>query len=309
MKTLAELLAEFLAHQRGLLRSWQTLRQNGFINRAFLNWLLATHGVTTPDRLRPVHLQGWQRHLQSWRTEKGLPLKPETINTRLRNVRAWLHWLGKNGAVPVRLFASLEYLRTQKLLPRSVLEHAQMRKMLSMIDTTSGQGVRDRAMLELLYTSGIRARELTGMDLAAVNLEQATAVVMGKGGKERVVPIGKTALRWLESYMKGVRPFLARYPAQPALWLSRAGQRLGYEPLRLMVHRHATKAGLPSTVTAHTFRRSCTTELVKSGGNPWHIKELLGHENLDTLQHYARLTIVDLKKTHAKCHPREREDG
>jgi len=309
MKTLAELLAEFLAHKRALLHSWQTLRQSGFINRSFLRWLQATHGVVTPDRLRSVHLASWQRHLLGWRTTKGLPLKAVTVNVRLRYARSWLRWLGKRGAVPARLLESLEYLHTTKLLPQSVLDHAQMRKMLSAIDTSNAQGVRDRAMLEMLYTSGIRARELVGLNLAAVSIEQATAVVLGKGGKERVVPIGKTALRWLESYLKGVRPFVVRDPAQPALWLSRLGQRLGYEPLRLMVRRYAAQAGLPATVTAHTFRRSCTTELVKSGGNPWHIKELLGHANLDTLQHYARLTIVDLKKTHAKCHPRERENG
>ena len=130
---------------------------------------------------------------------------------------------------------------------------------------------------------------------------------MGKGGKERVVPLGKTALRWLESYVRGVRPFWAKNPAERALWLNPQGQRLCYQRLGKIVHRHAEAVGLPATVTAHTFRRSCATELVKSGANLWHVKELLGHETLGPLRHYARLTIIDLKKTHAQCHPREKE--
>jgi len=163
-------------------------------------------------------------------------------------------------------------------------------------------------MLEVLYTAGIRANELMTLNLSSIDWTQATAIVMGKGNKERVVPLGKTAMRWLENYVKGIRPFWIRDVAETALWLNRRGQKLGYEPLLDLVHRQARRVGLPESVTPHTFRRSCTTELIKSGANLWHVKELLGHESLETLEHYALLTITDLKKTHAKCHPRERED-
>ncbi len=144
-------------------------------------------------------------------------------------------------------------------------------------------------------------------DVADVDLTHATAIVTGKGNKQRVVPVGKTALRLVTSYLRGVRPFLVRDAAERALWLTRAGARLPYHTLLKRVRLHGDRLALPVAVTPHTFRRSCTTELIRGGANLWHVKELLGHEHLDTLQHYAKLTIADLKKTHAKCHPRERE--
>lgn len=97
-----------------------------------------------------------------------------------------------------------------------------------------------------------------------------------------------------------------RDPAERAIWLGRDGHRLAYHVFRRQLVELVQDAGLPVVVTAHTFRRSCATELVRGGANLWHVKDLLGHENLETLKHYTRLTIVDLKKTHARCHPRER---
>ena len=307
MKTLIEWLSDFMTYERGRFRSALSVRQSGAIARCWLRWLQRSHNVNTPDQLRTAHMESWQKHLLTWRTKKSLPLKPGTVNGRLSAARAFLRWLARRGVVPLKLADELVFVQEPRLLPHSVLDHAQVRKLLSGLDTTSAAGIRDRALLETLYTSGLRARELLGIDLEAVNFEQATALVMGKGSKERVVPLGKTALRWLENYVKGVRPFWLKNPLEKALWLNPQGQRLCYQRLDKIVHRHAAQAALPPNVTTHTFRRSCATELVKSGANLWHVKELLGHETLGPLRHYAALTITDLKKTHAQCHPREKE--
>ena len=130
---------------------------------------------------------------------------------------------------------------------------------------------------------------------------------MGKGRKERIVPVGKTALRYLESYVKAVRPFLVRGKTDNALFLTAEGERLPYRRLLKIVHKYTDNMDLNVTVTPHTFRRSCTTELIRGNANIYHVKELLGHESLDTLKHYAKLNITDLKKTHARCHPREKD--
>ena len=132
--------------------------------------------------------------------------------------------------------------------------------------------------------------------------------------------IGRTALGLVESYLKGVRPFLARLspegedgpakgPEEQALFLDEGGKRLPYYTLLRIVHAAAKRAGAAANVTPHTFRRSCTTELLRGGAGMYHVKELLGHESLETLKHYAKLTIADLKATHEKCHPRERDAG
>jgi integrase len=165
-----------------------------------------------------------------------------------------------------------------------------------------------QAMLEMLYSTGVRAAELLGLNMGDIDLGNATALVMGKGSKQRVVPFGRTAGRVLESYLKGVRPLLMRDAAEPAVWLNRSGRRVSYAMFRRRFEVQARQFEFPFAVTPHTFRRSCATELIRGGASLWHVKELLGHENLDTLQHYVRLTIADLKKTHARCHPRERDE-
>ena len=307
MKTLDAWLGDCLDHGRALGRSPAQLRTVRFQALVFLRWLRDAHAVTTADRLRREHLDAWTKHLAARRTAKGLPLKPSSVNRQIESVRGLLHWLGVRGVVSAALVDALAYVQEPQLLPTSILPHAQVKKLSAKIDTTSAEGFRDRAVLELLYSSGLRASELCGLDVADVDLDHATALVMGKGNKQRVVPIGKTALRLLESYLRGIRPFLVRDPSERALWLNADGGRLRYHTLWRRVHRQVGRLALPVAVTPHTFRRSCTTELIRGGANLWHVKELLGHEHLDTLQHYAKLTIADLKKTHAKCHPRERE--
>lgn len=155
---------------------------------------------------------------------------------------------------------------------------------------------------------GLRAGEVLGLNLDGISLEYKTATVMGKGSKQRVVPIGRTAMRHLESYLKAVQGFFVRADrSEPALFLNINGQRLAIHNLARIISKAASVLSVDFPVTPHTFRRSCTTEMVRGGANLYHIKELLGHESLDTLRHYTRLTILDLQKTHARCHPRERE--
>jgi site-specific recombinase XerD len=161
-------------------------------------------------------------------------------------------------------------------------------------------------MLELLYSTGIRAGELLGLEVAHLDLKNSTAMVTGKGNKQRIVPIGKTALRYTQNYLTAVRPFMQRDKTEQALFLNADGKRLAYQALRRLIHRYAKDANIKINTTPHTFRRSCTTELLRANANMYHVKELLGHESLDTLKHYARLTINDLRATHKKCHPREK---
>ena len=141
-----------------------------------------------------------------------------------------------------------------------------------------------------------------GLTVHDVDLKNGILKVHGKGDKERLVPIGKTSGRYLESYIKAVRPFWLINAATDRLFLNSRGQPLGENGLRYIVN--CCFADSPVRVTPHTFRRSCTTELVRADANLYHVKELLGHENLESLAPYTKLTINDLRKTHAKCHPR-----
>ena len=309
MTTLRDLLAAFLDHERNRKFSRCTLRNHHYALTAFLDWLDAHEQVTTADRLRKAHLDAWLKHLNGHRTPKGLPLKAQSLNLHIIAVRMFLDYLAARGFVPVGLPAVLQCVKTPDLLPLGALTHAQARKLLAKVQTGTPEGYRNRAMLELLYSSGIRAAELLGLDVGDMDFAHATAIVTGKGNKQRVVPIGRTALRCLESYLKAVRPFMLRNPDERAVFLDRQGHRLRYNAFAQIVRACAARTVSETAhVTAHVFRRSCATELLRSGANMYHVKDLLGHESLNTLKHYAKLTITDLKKTHEKCHPRERDD-
>lgn len=306
--TLESLLVEFLEHRRARRFSPCTLRQNRYALGLFVRWLAEAQAVGTPEGLRRPHLEAWQRHLAAV-TVRGRPLRPRSVNKRIATAKSFLRYLGERGYAARYLADAVEYVKEPKVLPGSTLSHEQARRLLESVATDSAAGLRSRTVLELLYTSGIRAAELAGLDVGDVDFGSGTARVMGKGSKERVVPIGRTALAFLENYVKGVRPFIQQELAQTALFLDDRGNRLPYHTLRRMIRARAAGAGLPANVTPHAFRRSCTTELLRGGAGMYQVKELLGHESLDTLQHYAKLTINDLKREHQRCHPREQDTG
>ena len=307
--TVRQAIEAYLQRERDLGVGKALLRTRGHDLRSFAGWIEARYELKTLSQLRGQHLESWQTHQRAKRTTKGLPLKPSTLNTRFGNVKAWLKHESDRGAVSARLPGKLVFIKTARMLPQGVLSHRQIRRMLRAIDTSHPIGYRDRTMMEILYSSGIRRGELLGIDLADVDLDGAIVRVLGKGNKERLVPVGKTALRHLETYLQAIRSFFVRADVEnPAVFLSRRGTRLSKSVLDAAVKRAASVLDLDFAVSAHTFRRSCTTELVKSDANLWHVKELLGHEDLRTLQHYARLDIEELKKTHSKCHPREKDE-
>jgi integrase/recombinase XerD len=305
MKTLQDLARDYLDYERVLNFSPMTLRKRYYTLQGFLRWLEKTYDLRTPERLYARHLEGWLKSLHEHRTFRGTPLKARGINHTIVDVRAFLKRLVALGHVPHALLDALPYLRTPNLLSDSVLTDAQVRTLLDRVDLTDPIGYRNRTLLELMYSSALRALEVLALDPSAIDFQQGTARVMGKGRKERMVPIGKTALHFLETYLKAIRPYLLKDPDELALFLTHDGRRLCYRTL-LQIVRRASPPELKMRVTPHTFRRSCATEMLRGGANMYHVKELLGHQTLDTLQHYARLTIEDLKKAHRKYHPRER---
>jgi site-specific recombinase XerD len=306
-KTLDKLLGDYLERLTSLRYSNRTLHKQRLLLSGLLRWLAHACDVTTSDAIQPRHLETWQKHLAARTSARGFPMRPSSINSMIGTAKGFLLWLAEHGYVLKTLAASLKRVREPQLLPGSILSHEQMMKLIRKMDTSTPEGYRNRALSELLYSSGIRAAEALGLDLADVNIEYGTAHVLGKGSKERVVPIGRTALRYLETYIKAVRPFLLHDPGEQALFLTKTGNRLAYHNLKYMLQTHTGRLALETKVTPHTFRRSCATEMIRGGANVYHVKELLGHETLSTMKHYAKLTIVDLKKTHEKCHPRERD--
>jgi len=306
MKTLHDMLSEYIEHLESLNYSKVTRKTAFYNNASFIRWLGTTHNVDTPQALRKAHLEGWQRHLFLRRSTKGMPLKPRSVNKKIESVKGMLKFLVRSGYVQRNTTDVLKYVKQPKVLPAGVLDNSEMKRFLGKIDTSGINGYRDRAILELMYSCGLRAGEIVNLNLGDVNFVHALAKVTGKGNKERMVPIGKTALRFLETYIKAVRSFMLLDGPKEALFINSKGKRLQYHTLRTIVLQYAQKANLKEHITTHSFRRSCATEMIRGGANLYHVKDLLGHEDLQSLKHYTKLTINDLRKTHAKCHPRER---
>ena len=319
-KTLADNALELYARYESLQSSPHTLARLKTALRSFVSYLSEHRRVTTADALTIEHIHAFQAHLSRRLARNGLPLRPATINTEIKGVRVFLDLLHEYGYLRRSLSRQLAYIREPQLLPKSVLTHAQVRQLMRLIDTGTPTGIRDRAAIELLYSSGIRVGELEGLILTDLDLERGVARVIGKGKKERYVPVGKTALKCLTSYIRGVRPYLAAAGRETnAVFLTDQGAAMPQHAIRQRVREYACRlretlrraaAGLELDfpITPHTFRRSCTSEMIKSNANLYHVKQLLGHESFETLNHYAKLDITDLQKTHSKCHPRERDE-
>ena len=304
MKNIFTYFDDFLTMQKSQNKSPLTIKSYSFNGRHFIKFLVQNFRVELPVDIRRSHLDSFQHHLKEKRTRKGIPIKPRTINRSITAARNFLGFLAKRGHILSALVNHLVYVKEPQLLPTGILDDKQVRALLRKIDTSTAKGYRNRTILELMYTSGIRANELVLLDVNSVNLDNKTMLVFGKGSKERIVPIGKTAMKYLENYIRSIRPFLGPQQDENALFLNSQGDRLQYRPLLRIVHNCTDDLGFDISVTPHVFRRSCTTEMVKSGANLYHVKDLLGHESLDTLKHYTKLTITDLQKTHKKHHPR-----
>lgn len=280
-----------------------------YVARQFLRWL-AAQDVTEPAQLRPEHIERWRLHLFDLRTRAGMPLKTVTIIGRQIIAKRVCRRLVREGRLPRLILEAFVPIRQPHLLPVPTPEHKRLRNVLRSLPMDTPRRHMIRVIAEVLYTSGMRPCELLALDVRDLDLPNGLAKIMGKGKRERMVPLGRTAVKLLETYLHGVRPLLLSDPAVPALWINARGRRLTYHTLLFQLH-----CALPDEptrrLTCYTFRRACATELVRSGASLWAVKELLGHEDFEKLKHYVQLTILDLQKTHARCHPRDRmeEEG
>jgi integrase/recombinase XerD len=240
---------------------------------------------------------------------RGKKDRPRTLNTHLMALRRFLQFLAWEGAVMPSLVQAVEYVKEPKTLPRDIPTDAEVHRMLATADTTRTTGFRDRAILEALYSTGIRRQELIDLTVGDVDLSEGyLRVERGKGGKARVVPLGRVAGDWVRRYLLAIRPELVRGKPDPGwLFVTKSGGKLDGESVRQTVLRAAARAGIGKKLGPHAFRRACATEMIRRNANPWHVKELLGHEDFRSLDVYTKLTILDLKAAHRKFHPRESE--
>jgi integrase/recombinase XerD len=219
--------------------------------------------------------------------------------------------LRQRGKALVNPCAELPPLRKPKRLPRGVITGEQVTRLLQAPDLNKPYGFRDRAILELLYSSGLRARELCALTLYDIDFDKRLVrVTQGKRRKDRMVPVGRAALTYLAEYIKKVRPVhLAKSKRRESLtrlFLTMQGTPFITKYLGDQVARYRNMAGLPPNVTTHSLRHACATEMLRGGASIRHVQEMLGHAHMSTTQVYTHVIPHDLKKVHADTAPSER---
>ena len=257
------------------------------------------------SQLSHADLCAYQTWLCCAPSSHGEPLCVNSQQRRLWAVQGFFRYLFKEGFTLSDPSAALEKPKQRKALPRGILDAKQVLALLNAPDVKTALGLRDRAILELLYATGIRNAEAITLRLEDLSLESRQILVKGKGDKERALPIGRITQTWLLEYLQIVRPKLANKRSPDNVFLTRKGGAFTRANFCQMVRKRAKEAGLPSYVTPHALRHTCATHLLQAGADIRFIQELLGHASLSTTQVYTHVDISDLKKVHAQFHPRE----
>jgi integrase/recombinase XerD len=201
--------------------------------------------------------------------------------------------------------SAITFAREPKLIPKEILTREEMVELIEAPDITTVLGYRDRTIMELLYTTAIRRNECRDLKVTDVNFEDGLLRVFGKGQKERIVPIGRIALKFMDNYVASVRPLLAKTSSDMHLFLSSRGNGLSRNVIGEFITRYAAQAGIDKAVTPHTFRHTCATHMLRNRADVRYIQVLLGHESLNSTQIYTHVAVTDLRDVLRKYHPRE----
>jgi integrase/recombinase XerD len=269
---------------------------------------LVSMGVEHIEQLTHDVLMAFREELAWHTTAKGTPLMPRVQSAKLGHVQALCRWLVREEYLLADPSRRIPHPKKPRPLPRAMLEMEDLAKLFKQPNLNTLRGYRNRVILEILYSTAIRRAEVANLKLYDIETSMGYLTVRhGKGGKDRVVPIGKEACRLVETYLTGIRPEWINANKTDYLFLNRWGDRMDPNSVWAVVRKYAKLAGLKKPVSTHLLRHACATHMLRAGAPVRHLQEMLGHKSLETTQIYTRVTINDLKAVHAKFHPREQE--
>ena len=264
-------------------------------------------GITCPqDVTRPI-LERYRRYLYHYRKESGEPLSFATQQQRLIPIRAFFKWLARENYILSNPASELELPRVHRKLPTHILSPEDIEAAMAQTLLHGEMGIRDRAILETLYSTGIRRSELINLKLYDIDLKNGSLLVrQGKGQKDRYVPLGSRAILWLKRYLEEVRASIVIEPDEGHVFLHEFGESFSKNRLSDMIKKHLRAAGVDKPGAAHLFRHAMATHMLMNGADIRFIQAILGHAQLTTTEIYTHVTIGKLKEVHAMTHPAER---
>ena len=257
-----------------------------------------------PNEITKPILERYQRHLYLHRKKDGEPLSFRSQHSHLVPIRAWFKWLTRQNHILYNPASELDLPRLEKRLPKHVLNQREVETVLNQANTNDALGLRDRAMLETLYSTGMRRMELIGLKLYDIDVDRGTVMIrQGKGKKDRIIPIGERALAWIDKYLIEVRPELVTGIDEGVLYLTNLSEPFTPNRLTQLVRNYVQAAEIGKTGACHLFRHTMDTLMLEHGADIRFIQEMLGHADVSTTQIYTQVSIRQLKEIHTATHP------
>jgi integrase/recombinase XerD len=244
-----------------------------------------------------------EAELNAYFAEQHAGTRATTANRRLAVLRRFYRWAVREGLTAQDPTLRLKGARVPPRFPKTLSE-AQVESLLNAPDVETPLGLRDRAMLELLYATGLRVSELVGLTMLSVSLQEGLVRVVGKGSRERIVPLGEEARRWIERYLKDGRAALLDGRVSDALFVTQRAGAMTRQMFWVLVKRYATRGGIEAPLSPHGLRHAFATHLLNHGADLRVVQLLLGHADISTTQIYTHVARARLKSLHAQHHPR-----
>ena len=298
---IAQCAREFVEWLRIKQYAAATIKQRRFSLNYFLPWCLE-RGIYRIEELSQELLDRYQRYLQRAPDTHGQPMSAVVRTLHVVSIGKFCWWLVQQGLLADNPASKLVLPKLPQKLPGQILSHAAIEAIIAQPDLGTRLGIRDRAILEVFYSTGIRRAELMNLGVADVDLNNGLLYVRrAKGGKQRVVPLGERAGKWVNKYLLEVRGELTNNTHEPTLFVNARGYKLSSEGIGKLAKRYIRQAGYRGC--CHAFRHAMATQMLDHGADLRHIQEMLGHERINTTQVYTHTSLHKLQEVYEQTYP------
>ncbi|WP_020415408.1 site-specific tyrosine recombinase XerC [Microbulbifer variabilis] len=305
-KSLRFLSRLYLEHLQVMHYSPRTVGQQITALDQFANWC-EERGISRANEVTKPILERYRRHLHHSRDRSGKPYSARNQAARLIPIRGFFKWATRQNYLLYNPASELELPKMERRLPKATLSAEEAETILAQPNTTTPEGLRDRTILEVLYSTGIRRMECVNLQKADLNASQGVlAVRQGKGKKDRFVQIGERAIEWLQHYLEDIRPGFVVEPDSQQIFIEANGLPLTPDRLSRLVSKYIKQADIGKTGSCHLFRHTVATLMLDNGADIRFIQQMLGHAHLQTTEIYTHVSIVKLKQIYAVTHPAKR---
>ncbi len=293
----------YLDHLQVMNYSPRTVNHRKLTLGKFTDWC-EERGISRANEITKPILERYRRHLHHSRDRTGKPFSARNQAGHLIPLRSFFKWATRQNYLLYNPASELELPKIERRLPKDTFSVEEAEQVLSQPDTDTAEGVRDRAILEVLYSTGIRRLELINLQRVDLNASHGVmAIRQGKGKKDRFVPIGERAIAWLQKYVEDIRPDFILEPDSQQIFLDANGQPLSPDRLSRLVSKYIKQADIGKSGSCHLFRHTVATLMLNNGADIRFIQQMLGHAQLSTTEIYTHVSIVKLKQVHKLTHP------